>query len=222
METMKKTILFFATIAVLTVNNQAQTVTDVDGNVYKTVIIGNQTWMAANLKVTRYRNGDSILCITANDYWPGISEGAYCNYNYEHNNLKTFGKLYDWAAVTDSRNIAPKGWHVATDKDWNELITYLGGDGVAGGKMKESGLLHWKDPNTGANNSSGFTGLPGGYHADYGFMSLGSQGYWWSSVETEDNPSYAWSYVLSYSGEGITRSGDNKTKAMSVRCVKDK
>jgi uncharacterized protein (TIGR02145 family) len=201
--------------------NTVGTVTDIDGNVYKTVTIGTQTWMAENLKVTRYNNGDSIICVNSDDYWSAIPEGAYSSYKYEKNNSKIYGKLYNWDAVNDSRKIAPAGWHVATDAEWTTLITFLGGDGMAGGKMKEAGTSHWKDPNEGADNSSGFMGLPGGYHADYGFMSVGSQGYFWTSTEMQENAMFAVSYVLYNSGQGIKRSGDYKTKAMSVRCVKD-
>jgi uncharacterized protein (TIGR02145 family) len=202
-------------------NNPGGTVTDIDGNIYKTVTIGTQTWMAENLKVTRYNNGDSITCVTGDDLWFDVAEGACCIYKYEKNNSKIYGRLYNWGAVSNEKKIAPKGWHVPTDADWSTLITFLGGDGIAGGKMKETGTTHWKDPNTGADNSSGFNGLPGGYHADYGFLSLGSQGYWWSSTEHKDNAMFAWSYILYNSGQGIKRSGDYKTKAMSVRCVKD-
>lgn len=138
------------------------TVTDYDGNVYQTVLIGDQCWMMENLKVTHYRNGDPIPHVTDGVTWGNLTSGAYCNYNNDEGNVATYGRLYNWYAVDDSRNIAPAGWHVPSDAEWQTLVDYLGGDAVAGGKMKEAGTTHWASPNTGATNESGFTALPGG------------------------------------------------------------
>jgi len=169
------------------------TVTDIDGNVYKTVKIGNQWWMAENLKVTRYRNGDPIPNITDNHTWVDLSTGAYCNYNNDISNVATYGRLYNWYAVDESRNIAPAGWHVPTDDEWKQLEIYLGMSPTEadethwrgtdeGGKLKETGTTHWYSPNTGATNESGFTALPGGYRVSGGFSSLGFGAYFWSST----------------------------------------
>ena len=149
------------------------TVTDIDGNTYQTVKIGDQWWMAENLKVTCYRNGDAIPNITDGTTWASLSTGAYCEYNNDINNVATYGRLYNWYAVTDSRNIAPAGWHVPSDAEWKQLEMYLGmsqseADATGwrgtdeGGKLKEVGTMHWNSPNTGATNESGFTALPGG------------------------------------------------------------
>ena len=108
-------------------------VTDIDGNVYLTTKIGNQVWMAENLKVTHYQNGDNILEITDNAGWVNSSAGAYCSYEYSKSNSNVYGYLYNWYAINDSRNIAPTGWHIPTFADWTELITHLGGEEIAGG-----------------------------------------------------------------------------------------
>ncbi|PIS29553.1 MAG: hypothetical protein COT43_03570 [Candidatus Marinimicrobia bacterium CG08_land_8_20_14_0_20_45_22] len=196
------------------------TVTDIDGNVYQTVKIGNQWWMAENLKVTHYRNGEAIPNITDNTAWSNLSTGALCDYNNDVNNVVTYGRLYNWYAVNDSRNIAPTGWHVPTDAEWTILTNYLGGESVAGGKMKETGTTHWYGPNTGATNESGFLALPGGYRYYSGtYYGVGDYGYWWSATESD---SYgAWSRNLGCSGSGVDRGSNGKRSGFSVRCVGD-
>jgi uncharacterized protein (TIGR02145 family) len=206
-------------------------VTDIDGNVYYTVTIGVQVWMAENLKVTRYRNGDAIPDVTDGADWDNRS-GAYCNYDNDPNNVPTYGRLYNWYAVGDSRNIAPAGWHVPSDAEWEQLEMYLGmsqseadAEGWSGtdegGKMKESGTAHWESPNTGANNQSGFSALPGGYRYENGdFDYLGYYAYFWSI--TEDSGYLAWYRGLSYNYSQIYRyHGYDKRSGLSVRCVKD-
>ncbi len=138
------------------------TMTDQDGNTYKTITIGTQTWMAENLKTTKYRNGDPIPNVTDISEWYHLTTGAYCDYINTPGSDVTYGKLYNWHTVADSRNIAPTGWHVPSDAEWAILIEYLGGSDVAGGKLKETGTTHWYNPTTEATNESGFTGLPGG------------------------------------------------------------
>ncbi|MFH0736214.1 MAG: fibrobacter succinogenes major paralogous domain-containing protein [bacterium] len=138
------------------------TVTDIDGNVYHSVTIGTQVWLRENLKVTHYRNGDPIPLVVTNPVWSSLTTSAYSNYNNDPTISATYGVLYNWYAASDSRNIAPEGWHVPTNAEWTILINYLGGEDLAGAKMKETGTLHWQDPNTGANNQSGFTALGAG------------------------------------------------------------
>jgi len=151
------------------------TVTGNDGNVYQVVRIGNQCWMAENLRTTRYANGDAIPQVTGNSTWSSLSTGAWCWYDNDNQYENPYGKLYNWHAVADSRNICPAGWHVPTDAEWDALANFLGGSNVAGGKMKATGTAHWNSPNTDATNSSGFTGLPGGYRYYYGyFYSVGA------------------------------------------------
>ncbi|MCD4693727.1 MAG: hypothetical protein K8R79_12490, partial [Calditrichales bacterium] len=171
------------------------TVTDIDGNVYKTVKIGSQVWMAENLKVTHYRNGDLIPNVAGKSEWKNLGIGACCNYD---NNAAAYGLLYNWYAVNDSRNIAPAGWHVPAEKEWQTLIDYLGGEAVAGGKMKERGTAHWKRPNTGATNSSGFSALSSCYRNDKGtFYGIGNEADYWSGSNG------VWIRRLRYSSSGI-------------------
>jgi uncharacterized protein (TIGR02145 family) len=195
--------------------------TDIEGNVYSTIIIGTQTWMAENLRTTKFRNGDAIPEVTGNTDWKSLSSAAYCNYENTTDAVKiaTMGRLYNWFAVSDSRNIAPEGWHVATDADWIALITSLGGETIAGGKLKETGTTHWISPNTGATNGSGFTAIPAGRREyDSGsFINNGFDGFWWTS--SAYNPDYSWYYDLHYTFASINRANFHKQYGFSVRCV---
>jgi uncharacterized protein (TIGR02145 family) len=203
-----------------TISSVTGTVTDIDGNMYQTIQIGNQLWMAENLKVTRYRNGDVITNVTDNTDWSNLTAGARCSYNNDENNVTTYGYLYNWYAVNDSRNIAPEGWHVPTDDEWQILVDYLGGSFVAGGKMKESGTAHWPSPNTDATNESGFTALPGGYRYRNGTSHhMGYYAYFWSA--TEYDTLYALYQYLIYYDSRIYRTIDDKQYGFSVRCVRD-
>ena len=193
---------------------------DIDGNEYETVSIGNQIWMAENLKVSKYRDGSSIPTGHSNSDWGNLSTGAYAVYENVNENANTYGYLYNWYAATDSRNIAPDGWHVATDAEWTTLTDYLGGTSVAGGKMKETGTSHWNSPNTGATNESGFTAFPGGYRSSSnGYDYIGSYGYFWSS--SENHSIDAWKRWLYYNSSEVYRNYSNKTYGFSVRCVRD-
>ena len=176
--------------------------------------------MAENLKVTHYRDGTSIPHVTDNSEGPGLSTGAYCAYDNNESNVTTYGYLYNWYAVNDSRNIAPNGWHVPTDEEWQTLVDYLGGYSVAGGKLKEAGTEHWNSPNTGANNESGFCALPGGYREwSNGILKgMGAVAYFWLSKENNYSP--AWSVNNMYP-EVVYRYDYNKKYGYSVRCVKD-
>ena len=196
------------------------TVTDIDGNVYRVVRIGNQYWMAENLKVTHYRNGDPIPNVTDNAQWTALSSGAYCNYNNDPSLADIYGRLYNWFAVADPRGLAPVGWHVPSDAEWEILVNYLGGAAVAGGALKEAGLAHWNSPNTGATNSSGFTALPGGYRSYLGyFYYMGYIAIFWSSTEYSIN--YAWSRSLLYDSAQVNRGNYVRPYGLSVRCVRD-
>lgn len=212
------------------------TVTDIDGNVYQTVTIGTQVWMAENLKVIHYRNGDTIPNVTSTSDWGYLTTGAYCNYENDAGNVATYGRLYNWYAVDDSRNIAPGGWHVPSDEEWKQLEMYLGmsqsdADDVGyrgtyeGGKMKatgnkEGGTGLWYSPNTGATNESGFTALPAGYRSINGdFGDLGFNVYFWSSTEYDSDD--AWSRNLYYYYAQVDRSYYLKKCGFSVRCVRD-
>lgn len=195
------------------------TVTDLDGNVYHTVTIGTQVWMVENLKVTRYRNGDSIHNVSDSIQWRNLTTGAYCNYKNDSVIANAYGRLYNGYSVLDSRNICPCGWHIPNESEWTILTTYLGGVQVAGGKMKETGYTHWLYPNTGATNESGFTALGGGFRADYSsFGSLILYGSFWSSTEYSANLKYI--YLVS-DGTNIYWFESSDRGGLSVRCLKD-
>lgn len=192
-------------------------VTDVDGNVYHFVTIGTQVWMVENLRATHYRNGDSIPRIIDNS-WGGLVKGAYCN--YKNDTSAVLGRLYNYYAVIDSRNICPTGWRVPNESDWETLGKYLGGDSVAGKALKETGITNWRSPNSGAINSSGFTGLPGGFRNHAGsYTDLKYYGYWWSV--TEYDTTYAWFHYLGYDYYYLGSNINGKEIGYSVRCIKD-
>lgn len=197
-----------------------ETVTDYDGNVYHTVTIGTQVWMVENLKVSHYRDGTSIPYISNVYDWSVNHRDAYC---YSGNTYR-----YTWYAVNTGK-LAPAGWHVPTDIEWQILSDHLGGDSVAGGKMKESGYSHWPVPNTGATNESGFMALPTGYRQTDGtFRLLDSCTIFWSTNEqgqTDPDSMYAWNRRLAYSTAALQRSPywweNYKRNGLVVRCVKD-
>jgi uncharacterized protein (TIGR02145 family) len=210
-------------------------ITDSEGTSYKTVYIGTQTWMAENLKVSKYNDGTTIPNITDNKKWRNDTTGAWCNNNNSDSLGKIYGKLYNWYAVSKisngNKNVCPTGWHVPTDGEWTVLIDYLGGGGVAGGKMKEVSTTSWNSPNTDATNTSLFSALPGGMRSSVssqvvgskgfeGFEGIGIRGAWWSS--TEQN-TYAWCRELipSLIPGNTYRYYFYKKDGLSVRCLKD-
>lgn len=204
---------------------QKETVTDIDGNVYNTVTIGNQIWMTENLKVTRYRNGDPILKITNQTDWQNANTGAYCSYNNVDSNSKTYGYLYNWFSVGDSRKIAPAGWHIPTFEEWFTLHYFLGGQTVAGGKMKKTGIEYWISPNSGADNSSEFSALPGGIRSNLGgtspFWGQRFYGFWWSTTEEITNTQQAHYRSLTHNSPFINWGILIKYDGLSIRCIKD-
>jgi uncharacterized protein (TIGR02145 family) len=197
-------------------------VTDIDNNVYNTVTIGTQVWMKENLKTTRYNDGTAILNVTDGAIWSTLSAGAYCWYDNNAVKYKAeYGALYNWYVVasTNAKNVCPTGWHVPTDTEWTTLTTYLGGETVAGGKLKETGTTHWESPNTGATNASGFTALPGGNRLNDGsFDYVGQYGQWWSSTEYLANS--AWTRDVGYYFKTLDRAYYLKPSGYSVRCIK--
>ena len=184
------------------------------------VTIDSQIWTGCNLNVATYRNGDTIPQVTDPTAWSNLTTGAWCYYDNDPANEAIYGKLYNWYAVNDARGLAPTGYHVPSDSEWTILTTFLGGDPIAGGPMKEAGLCHWGEPNTDATNESNFTGLPGGYRFYNGtFFHINDNGLWWSSSEYNTNYSR---YRLLYNNSGIIDSNYNyKTYGMSVRLIKD-
>lgn len=208
-------------ISFTTTPTSTTTITDVDGNTYSTVIIGTQTWIKENLKTTKLNDGSAILPVTDYSGWLSLTTPAYCWYNNDAStNKDTYGALYNWYSVNTTK-LCPIGWHVPNINELTTLIEYLGGESVAGGKLKEAGTIHWRSPNTGANNSSGFTALPGGYRTSTSltpFDSVGYTGYWWSSTPSADK---AWYYVLFSSNATATKNDSRTESGFSVRCVKN-
>jgi uncharacterized protein (TIGR02145 family) len=214
-----------------------QEVTDVDGNIYTTVKIGKQLWMAENLKTTKYSDGTSIPNVTDDEAWTALTTPGYCWYNNEAATYKnTYGALYNWFAVNAAnnggKNLCPTGWHAATDADWHILILYLDPLAVlsdepatesliAGGKLKETGTIHWQEPNNEATNEVGFTALPGGYRGHDGiFDRLGTTFMSWMVLESGSTSPFWWREFHSWEG-GLWRGGYIQQGGMSVRCVKD-
>ena len=202
-------------------------VSDNDGNTYKTILIGTQTWMAENLKTTKYSDGTAISNVTNNTTWTGLTTGAYCWYNNDAaTNKATYGALYNWLAVdataNGGKNVCPTGWHVPTDAEWTTMTTYLGGESVAGGKLKETGTTHWRSPNTGATNETGFTALPGGMRDEYGeFSSINDVGYWWSSSMNGSDMTKAWYRMFFSFDKDVFGFDISKKSGFSVRCMKN-
>lgn len=185
------------------------------------VKIGNQTWMKKNLDVSTYRNGDPIPNVTDTVTWNKLTTGGYCYYNNDSATYAAvYGKLYNWYAVNDPRGLAPRGWHIASDKEWLLIGDLLGGDNVAGRRMKEKGHSHWRGLDSSVTNSSGFTALPGGYCAGSNFYSLGSFGFWWTSTPTELEGGGIFR-DLSSSANKLDGDGIEGNYFYSVRCVKD-
>lgn len=196
------------------------------------VTIGTQTWATKNLDVSTYSDGTVIPQVTDPTAWARLKTGAWCYYNNDSAIGITYGKLYNWYAVagihdtdpnTPNKSLAPTGWHVPTDAEWTTLITFLGGEDIAGGKMKTTGTTYWKSPNTNATNSSGFTGFGGGYRNTTGgtFSSHSETGYWWTSTERNDITNVAVGYYLKNWIDNANRGSGSMTNGFSVRCLRD-
>jgi uncharacterized protein (TIGR02145 family) len=198
------------------------TLTDIDGNEYKTIQIGTQTWMAENLRTTKYNDGTAITYITDSIDWIKVNPGGYCAsfHTTDPVYIATYGMLYNWFAVNTGK-LAPKGWHVPTVEEWQTLKTYLGGENIAGGKMKETGMTHWETYNTGADNSSGFTALPSKRRDGYSgtFRTQFHDGFFWASNEASLIRAFqcnvGYDSNLAYTGDATKNAG------LTVRCIKD-
>jgi len=206
----------------LVLNAVPDSVTDIDGNIYHTVKIGTQAWLAENLRTAHYRNGEAIPNVTVPSQWGMISYGAWSSYNNDEANAKRYGRLYNWFAVADSRNLCPVGWHIPSGEEWAALMDFLEGELAAGGKLKEQGIDHWLPPNTGATNSSGFTAIPAGYRNDQGvFANVMVSAIFWSSAQQD--ATHAWYHYLYYNYEGMYKDCyHDKTHGFSIRCIMDK
>ena len=196
---------------------------------FTTTTIGTHVWTTKNLDVATYSDGTLIPEVQDPQQWASLTTGAWCYYNNTTANGTTYGKLYNWYAVagihdtdpnTPNKKLAPNGYHVPSDAEWTTLTTYLEGESIAGGKMKATGTSLWNTPNSEATNSSGFTGLPGGYrNYDGSLGTIGLDGSWWSS--SESSTTTAWNRYLDYDSGNASRSYDGKTSGFSVRCLRD-
>jgi uncharacterized protein (TIGR02145 family) len=209
------------------------TVSDVDGNVYKTIVIGSFTWMAENLRTTRYRNGDLIANPINNADWNATIEprpfgtGAWCHMNNNPANECPYGKLYNFFAVVDPRGLCPTGWTVPSEEPFfTNMISSLGGESIAGGKLKSAGNHYWASPNSGASNSTGFSGLPGGFRwccnlTSSTFGGFLTTGQWWTG-SFHDSGTEAFSMNMTSSSAAASITNEYWTRmALSVRCVKN-
>ena len=234
--------LLFATIVGCSINKEdnptpfvtvpGPIVTDVDGNVYQSVKIGDQSWIKSNLDVSKYSDGTPIPEVSNPADWKNLTTGAWCYYNNDPAIGAIYGKLYNWYAAVGiydeaslenpdlRKKLAPTGWHVPTDDEWTELTTCLGGENVAGAKMKVTGTALWQIPNTSATNESGFTALPGGYlYSGGSFNFMRYLGYWWCI--SEYNTYLARTRDMYYHDGYANRNFEPKDSGFSVRCVKD-
>ena len=224
-----KALAFLSFIVALISCNPAQekkireeTVSDVDGNSYKTIKIGQQVWMRENLKTTRYRDGSPIALVENYDQWATLTLPAYSWYNNDSLNREEFGALYNYYAI-ESGELCPEGWHVPSDQEWIELESVFGGPGLAGAALKEEGTDYWKSPNTAATNESGFTARPGGYRSYNGtFNWMRTYGLWWSSTLKSwyGGPPKVVYRDLRYDDRDIRREIADKNSGLSVRCIK--
>lgn len=209
-----------------TICTPGEVLVDIESNHYQTIKIGEQIWMAENLRTATYRDGTAIVCPGAdNDAWERNLEGAYSLHDNRPENNLTYGLLYNWAAVINPRSLSPEGWHIPTDEEWQTLVDYVGGDDLAGGALKSEAVEpaphpRWDKPNTGATNISGFSGLPGGLRRSNGtFREIGPYAAWWSA--TDGGPEDAWHRSIFYSDTQVYHFIYGKGSGMSVRCVRD-
>ncbi len=197
---------------------------DADGNIYTEVKIGAQTWLLENLKTTKFRNGEPIPMVTDSAQWNSLATAAFCNYENNVSNGNTEGRLYNWFAVTDSRNICPPGFHIPTSAEMLTLVNFLGGAAVAGNKLKNTGIINWGSPNTGSTNESGFTANASGVRVSIGFYHRLLLGFYWTSTNNPNPTMTNYAYYL-HLQNGLAQ-GDvtpflEKTGGISVRCIKD-
>ncbi|MDP4221826.1 MAG: FISUMP domain-containing protein [Bacteroidota bacterium] len=206
--------LGFATLEITT-----GTVSDIDGNIYKTVTIGSQTWMAENLKTKRYSDNTPVPLVTNGNIWKSLATPAYCWYKNDSSAYAaTYGALYNWYAVV-SGNLCPIGWRVPNDSQWTTMTTYLGGEYLAGDKLKEEGQAHWFNFNSNASNETGFTALPGGARMEGDFVYITMTGAWWSSTEYDSGT--AWCRELDDNIIEMLVGHLAKSEGYSIRCIQD-
>jgi len=201
--------------------NGVTSVTDIDANTYSTVEIGTQCWMRQNLKVTHYNDNSAIPNVTDNTDWSNLTTGAYCNRDNDPSYAETYGFLYNGYATTDIRNVCPQGWHVPTQDEWSTLVTYLGTESMAGGKLKETGTVHWGSQNV-ATNETGFTALPGNWRSiDGWFPHIEIVGMWWTSTPNQYQAGAIQYAQMNAANTYCGFAGGLKNLAYSIRCIKN-
>jgi uncharacterized protein (TIGR02145 family) len=198
------------------------TVSDIDGNAYKTIEIGTQVWMAENFRVTKNNDNSPIALVTNNVAWGALSTPGYCWYNNDSSTYKTlYGAMYNWYEVNTGK-LCPTGWHVPSDEEWSILITFIGGEIGAADKLRETGITHWKSSNPAVTNIYGFTALPSSYRTNIGaYHPLGDAGSWWTTTTPANIPSRAFYRMILVNDSNLPKDNDVKTIGFSVRCVKD-
>ncbi len=197
-------------------------VTDIDGNTYPSVIYPNgQEWMTENLRTATYSNGDPIPSVANMTEWCALTAGAWVHYNEDAQYEIPYGKLYNWYAVDDARNVCPTGWHVPSDAEWTALVDLFGGSQDAGGKLKTVGTANWSSPNVGATNESGFAGIGGSFAHGItcNFGTLNVDGIWWTS--TPWSTTGAWFFLLAHYYAEVGSGTQARAMGSSVRCVRD-
>jgi uncharacterized protein (TIGR02145 family) len=201
-------------------SSQALTITDIDGNVYNTVKIGDRIWMKENLRTTRFNDGTPIKLVTDSTAWASMRTPAYCWYNNDPESYKDlYGALYNGFTASSSK-ICPQYWHVPGDAEWTALTQLLGGEKIAGGKLKESGYDYWVSPNVAASNETGFSGIPGGVrYSDGIFHDFGFGSYYWTS--TESSAGRYWFRYMDYEYSDLFRFNNTGSIGFSIRCVRD-
>jgi uncharacterized protein (TIGR02145 family) len=217
-----KVLTLFAICSIWLFSLKGQNISDIESNLYDSVTIGTQTWLKQNLRATKFNDGTAITMVTENGDWALLSTPAFTWYNNDTENKGKYGALYNFWVVdaksNGGKNVCPAGWHVASNDDWTILITYLGGEAYAGGKLKDT--IIWKNPNKAATNESGFGALPVGGRDEYGkFSSIGEYGWWWTSTESDATSAFiiGLGYDFSDAGRGATL----KKLGNAVRCLKD-
>lgn len=205
------------------------TITDYEGNSYKTIAIGSQIWMAENLKTTHYNNGEEIP--TSPDFPINNTQALQYPAGNNEDSVAVYGRLYTYAAISDSRGVCPNGWHIPSDDEWIQLESYLdstltqGAMGNittnAGGKLKEAGYTHWKAPNVEATNESGFNALPAGVRASNGFSEIGNFASFWTSTQHAMGGDSYWCHELNKNNNGVYHMAGPGSVAKSVRCIKN-
>lgn len=220
MKRMIKLLLLLVFLSFPAIKSNSQSLKDVDGNVYASTTIGKQEWMAENLKTTKYNDGTPIPYVESTKAWAALKAPGYCWYNNKPENKEIYGALYNWYTVNTNK-LCPTGWHVPSQAELTNLITFIGDQNLAGDKLKEVGTDHWISTLTVVTNPYDFTALPGGFRLYSGsYSNEGEYGVWWTS--TVFGATQAWNYGLYFHSTKLYNGHDISQAGFSVRCIKNK